>query len=109
MIKYLIGSDIESDPARIKARISGIANELYVLRVENKGTNYNIGTFGTLYGNKIFQKKTDSGETNEFGQTIWTYYNDWALEIDTEQDEYQLMIQIHKDKLVDKLTGWDLT
>ena len=109
MIKYLKGSDVESDSTREKARLSGIANELYILRVQNKGTDYNIGSFGTLYGNKIFQKKVDSGLLEEDGSTKWTYYDEWALEIDTEQDEYIYMIQVHKDKLVDTLTGWGLT
>lgn len=109
MIKYLKGSDIESDPTRRKARLSGIANELYILQTENQGTNYNIGTYGTLYGNRIFQEKVDSGLLDEQGQIVWTYSDDWALEIDTTSNEYVYMIQIHKDALVDALIGWDLT
>ena len=109
MIKYLKGSDVELDATRYKARLSGIANELYILQTESQGTNYNIGTYGTLYGNKIFKQKQDSGLLAEDGSIKWTYLDDWALEIDTTSNEYVYMIQIHKDKLVDILTGWDLS
>jgi len=109
MIKYLKGSDSISDPIRQKARLSGIAHELYIMQIENKGVNYDISSYGTLYGNKIFQKKVDSGSLEKDGSKKWNYSNDWVLEIDTESEEYSHMIQLHKDKLVDTLVGWDLT
>ena len=108
-IKYLVAEDIETDATRYKARLLGIANEMYIAGVEANGTDWVQSKYGTYYGNKLIQKKVDSGLTDEQGQTIWTYSNEYALEVDTESSIYTYMIQIHKDKLVDTLTGWDLT
>ena len=96
--KYLKGSSLESDETKRKARILGIAHEIYVNHTEAIGGDYNINN-ATKYATSIYRQKDTEG----------TLYNDWAYEIDTESAEYGQMIQIHKDLLVDTLTGWDLT
>lgn len=111
-IQYLKASDIENDITRRHARLSGIANEIYILLVESKGTNYNIGSYGTLYGNLIFPKMDDTGVIDPETGPIYNQLDDWALAMDTESDQYAFMIQLHKDKLVDEVDlindGWDL-
>lgn len=108
-IKYLLAEDIETDVARYKPRLLGIANEIYILTTEALGTDWIQNKYGTYYANKLIQKKVDSGLTDDNGEIIWTYSNEYALEVDTESQYYDYMLQIHKDKLVDTLTGWDLT
>lgn len=93
MIKYLKASSLESDETKRKARILGVAHEIYVNHTENIGGTYSINN-ATKYSGNISE--------NSLG-------NDWAYEIDTDSEEYNHMIQIHKDLLVDTLTGWDLT
>ena len=109
MIKYLKGSDIESDSTRYKARLLGIANEMYIAMVEANGTDWVQEKYGTYYGNKLIQKKVDSGLTDNLGETVWTYSNEFALEVDTTSNIYAYMIDLHKNALVDTLAGWDLT
>jgi len=108
MIKYLKGSDIESDSTRYKARLYAIANELYILKTEFLGGTYSGGTT-TQREKDLIRKKVDSGLLEEDGSTLWTYSDEWALPIDTEDKTYDFLIDVHKNKLVDTLEGWDLT
>lgn len=112
-IKYLIASDIETDVDRYKARLLGIANEMYIAWTEAMGTDWIQEKYGTYYANKLIQKKVDSGLNDEFGNPIWTYSNEYALEVDDTSDIYPYMIAIHQAQLVESSilisNGWDLT
>ena len=108
MIKYIIGSSIESDPARYKARLYAIANELYILKTEFLGGTYSGGTT-TQREKDIVRARQDSGLLEEDGSIKWNDLDDYALPIDTEDKTYDFMIDVHKNKLVDTFAGWDLT
>ena len=112
-IKYLRGSDIETDVNRYKPRLLGIANEMYIAWTESEGTDWIQGTYGTYYANELIQKKVDSGLIDDEGNTVWTFSNEYALIVDDQTPIYDFMIQIHIDKLVDESVlisdGWDLT
>lgn len=112
-IKYLRASDIETDSTRYKSRLLGIGHEMYVTWTESMGTDWIPGVYGTMYGNNLIQKKVDSGLTDDNGQTIWTYSNEYALVIDDTSAIYNHMIAIHQAELIDGSVliadGWNLT
>ena len=112
-IKYLIASDVESDPTRYKSRLLSIAHEMYILWLESMGAKWVVGNYHTFYANKLLQNKVDNGEKDETGDTEWAYLGEYALEIDDSHNTYDFMLQIHKNKLVTKAdlinNGWNLT
>ena len=111
--KYLLGADVENDANKRKARLLGIAHELYVQRVENKGGKYDPQNNKTVYGCELKTKKADSGNRDEYGDVIWTYSDEYALEIDDTSEDYSNLIDIHSKKIKEQSDlendGWDLT
>ena len=111
--KYLKGSDVENDVNRQKARLLGIAHELYVQSTQDKGGTYTPQVSRTVYGSDLKQKKQDSGSKDVYGDIEWTYSDEYAIEIDDTSDEYTKLISLHKNKIKSKEDleneGWDLT
>ncbi len=77
-IKYLIASDVESDPTRYKSRLLSIAHEMYILWLESMGAKWVVGNYHTFYANKLLQNKVDNGEKDETGDTEWAYLGEYA-------------------------------
>jgi hypothetical protein len=90
---YLKGSSVESNSARRKARLLGIAHEIYEHYCHATLNNPNFEDRTTKY---CFSVKEKDGE--------------FCLEVDTEQAEYNSLPNIHVNRLVDKATmeadGW---
>ena len=102
MIKYLRGSDIESDPTRYKARLYAIANELYILKTEFLGGTYSGGTT-TQREKDIVRARQDSGLLEEDGSKKYNYEDEYALELGTESDDYTKLVSVHKVKEKDAI------
>jgi hypothetical protein len=94
--RYLIGSDVENDITRQKARLLGIAHECYVQQVQDKGTTYIQDHYGTMYGARLIQKKVAIVDNIlVFSET------EFCLEfsdVESPTEDYAKLPNVHKNK-----------
>ena len=112
---YLLGSSVEPNEARERARLQGINNETYVYYCNTLG-NPHYPSCETMYCFQLKEKMevADDGEGNpvldEDGNNTYIGTGDFCLEIDTEQPEYACMPSVHVSRLVSRSTmesiGW---
>lgn len=101
---YLRGVDVETDPARRKARLLGIANETHVYYCNQLGNEY-YPNCETKYCFSLKEKMKSVLDENgdpvldERGQPTYIGIGEDCLEIDTEQAEYSSLHPIHVNRL----------